>query len=86
MFELRLYDRRPSCLVRFRHGGYAAIAPVGQRSIIDIATAVTGTGDIAVSAERPESAKVLLFPGQTEPIGRKKNGRPKARAKARQKN
>lgn len=84
MFELSLYDRRPSCLVRFRHGGYAAIMPVGQRSIVDVATAMTGTGDIALSADMPESAKVLPFPGQSERPGRM-NGRAKVRTKGRKK-
>ncbi|NKB58218.1 MAG: hypothetical protein GKS00_17980 [Alphaproteobacteria bacterium] len=85
MFELRIYDRRPSCLARFRHGGYAAIAPVEQRSVMDVTTAMTGTGDIAVSADVQETAKVLLFPVQSDRPGRKQNGRPKVRAKGRKK-
>lgn len=85
MFELRLYNRRPSCLVRYRHGGYTAIFPLGQKSIVDIATAKTGTGDIAVAAETPETAKVLPFPGQTERPGRKKSARLKGRTNGRKK-
>lgn len=85
MFELRLYNRRPSCLIRYRHGGYAAIFPLSQRSAIDIATAKTGTGDIAVTAEAPETAKVLPFPAQTDRPGRKKNVRLKGRPSGRKK-
>lgn len=85
MFELRLYDRRPSCMVRYRHGGYAAIVPFGQRSIVDVATAKTGTGDIAITTEVPETATVLPFPGQSERPGRKKNTRLKGRPKGRKK-
>ena len=85
MSDLRLYDRRPSCLVRFRHGGYAAISPLGQGSIIDFEAARTGTGDIAIASETPESAKVLPFPGQSERPGRKKNGRPNGRSSGRNK-
>ena len=85
MFELRLYNRRPSCLVRYRHGGDAAIAPTGQRSVVDVATAKTGTGDITVPADAPDSGKVLQFPAQTERPGRKKNSRLKGRPKGRNK-
>ena len=85
MSDLRLYDRRPSCLVRFRHGGYSALSPLGQRSVIDFEAARTGTGDIAITSDAPESAKVLPFPGQSERPGRKKNGRAKGRSSGRNK-
>ena len=85
MFELRLYNRRPSCLIRYRHDGYTAIFPLGQKSVIDVATAKTGTGDIAVSADPPETGKVLPFPGQTDRPGRKQNVRSKGRSNGRKK-
>lgn len=83
MFELRIYNRRPSCIVRYRHGGLAAIVPVAHKIAVDIATARTGTGD-AVAA--PESATVLPFPAAAHRTGRKKGGprgaaRPKGRSK-----
>ena len=83
MFELRLYNRRPSCLIRYRHGGYAAIFPLSQKSAVDIAAAKTGTGDIAIAAEPPETGKVLPFPNQTD--RRKKNARLKGRPNSRKK-
>ena len=85
MFELRLYNRRPSCLIRYRHGGYAAIFPLGQKNGMDIATAKTGTGDVAIAAEGPETGKVLPFPGQADRPGRKKNARLKGRPNGRKK-
>jgi hypothetical protein len=85
MFELRLYNRRPSCVVRYRHGGYAAIVPMGQRSVVDVATAKTGTGDVAIATEPSETAKVLPFPGQSERPGRKKSTRLKGRPNGRKK-
>ena len=85
MFELRLYNRRPSCLIRYRHGGYAAIFPLGQKNVMDITATMTGTGDIAITADTPETGKVLPFPGQTERPGRKKNTRLKGRPNGRKK-
>ena len=85
LFELRLYNRRPCCLVRYRHGGYAAIFPMGQKSAVDVAASKTGTGDIAIATETPETGKVLPFPGQTERPGRKKNTRLKGRPNGRKK-
>jgi len=85
MFELRLYKRRPSCLVRYRHGGYAAIFPLSQKSLVDFSAAKTGTGDVAIAAEVPETGKVLPFPNQTDRPGRKKGARPKSRPNTRKK-
>jgi hypothetical protein len=85
MFELRLYNRRPSCLVRYRHGGYGAIFPVSQRNAVDVTTAKTGTGDVAIAAETPESANVLPFPGHNDRPGRKKSPRLKGRPNGRKK-
>tara|TARA_A100001037_G_scaffold123043_1_gene111911 strand:- start:989 stop:1249 length:261 start_codon:yes stop_codon:yes gene_type:complete len=85
MFELRLYNRRSSCLIRYRHGGYAAIFPLGQKNVMDITATMTGTGDIAITADTPETGKVLPFPGQTERPGRKKNTRLKGRPNGRKK-
>ncbi|MBI10431.1 MAG: hypothetical protein CMM55_13000 [Rhodospirillaceae bacterium] len=86
MFELRLYNRRPSCLIRYRHGGYAAISPLGQKIVMDVETAKTGTSDIVIAADAPETGKVLPFPGQSERPGRSKKvrlkGRPNNRNKA----
>ncbi len=85
MFELRLYNRRPSCLVRYRHGGFAAIVPLVQRNIVEVAGAKTGTGDVAVSNDPPDTTNVLPFPGQPERPGRKKNMRVKGRPNGRKK-
>ena len=85
MFELRLYKRRPSCLVRYRHGGYAAIFPASHKNLVDLSAAKTGTGDIAIAAEVLETGKVLPFPNQTDRPGRNKGVRPKSRLNARKK-
>ena len=85
MFELRLYNRRPSCLIRYRHGGYAAISPLGQKIVMDVATAKTGTSDIVIAADAPETGKVLPFPGQSERPGRSKKVRLKDRPNNRNK-
>lgn len=85
MFELRLYNRRPSCLIRYRHGGYAAIFPHGQKTLMGIATAKTGTSNLAIAAEALETGKVLLFPCQTDRPGRKQKSRPKGRPNGRKK-
>ena len=86
MSELRQYNRRPCCLIRYRHGGYAAISPLGQKIVMDVATAKTGTSDIVIAADAPETGKVLPFPGQSERPGRSKKvrlkGRPNNRNKA----
>jgi hypothetical protein len=84
MFELRIYDRRPSSIVRYRHGGLAAIAPVAHKIVVDIAPVRTGTGDAVIA---PESATVLPFPAAADRTSRKKNGsrgggRPKGRPKS----
>lgn len=85
MFELRLYNRRPSCLIRYRHGGYAAISPLSQRIAKDVTTAKTGTSDIALTSDTPEPGKVLPFPVLSERPGRNKiprlQGRPNNRNK-----
>jgi hypothetical protein len=83
MFELRIYDRRPSSIVRYRHGGLAAIAPAAHRMVVDIAPARTGTGDAVIA---PESATVLLFPAAADRTSRNKGGpRGGGRAKRRPK-
>ena len=84
MFELRIYDRRPSSIVRYRHGGLAAIVPVAHKIVIDIAPARTGTGDTVVAQE---SAEVLPFLAATDRTSRNKGasrggGRPKGRPKS----
>ena len=85
MFELRLYNRRPSCLIRYRHGGYAAISPLGQKIVMDVATAKTGTSDIVIAADAPEIGKILVFPGQSERPDRNKKARLKGRPNSRNK-
>lgn len=87
MFELRIYGRRSSCAVRYRHGGLAAIIPVDQKVILTFEPALTGTGDAVLPIERQESAKVLAFPAPVErqnrsPSGARTNGRPKGRPKS----
>lgn len=87
MFELRIYGRRSSCTVRYRHGGLAAIAPVDQKVIAAYESALTGTGDAVLKVDRPEGAKVLAFPAPVERLNRsgngggRANGRPKGRPK-----
>lgn len=85
MFELRLYNRRPSCLIRYRHGGYAAIFPLGQKASLDVAAAKTGTDSVTIAADSADTGKVLPFPGQNERPGRKKNSRLKNRPNGRKK-
>jgi hypothetical protein len=84
MFELRIYNRRPCGMVRYRHGGLAAIAPVAHQIVVDVAPARTGTGNAVITAE---SAKVLPFPATADRTNRKKSGprgagRPKGRPKS----
>jgi hypothetical protein len=86
MFELRVYGRRSSCAVRYRHGGLAAIVPVDQKIILSETPALTGTGDTVVAVDRPEGADVLAFPAPMERTNRlgngtRGNGRPKGRPK-----
>ena len=86
MFELRVYGRRSSCTVRYRHGGLAAIVPVDQKIGLSEAAALTGTGDKVIAVDRPEGADVLAFPAPVERTNRlgngtRSNGRPKGRTK-----
>ncbi len=68
MAELWIYQRRPSSLVRYRHGGAAAFEPV-VRSPLARAVAVA-------SAPVPhEEQKILKFPGPA-PVSR--SSRPQA--------
>ena len=85
MFELRIYGRRSSGTVRYRHGGMAAIVPVDQKIIFEVAPALTGTGDAVLPADRPEGAKVLAFPAPVDRLNRSGNGRAKGRPKGRTK-
>ena len=85
MSELRLYNRRPSCLMRYQHGGYAAIFPLGQKTVLGIFTAKIGTSNLAIAAEALETGNVLPFPCQTDRPGRKQKSRPKSRPSGRKK-
>jgi hypothetical protein len=85
MFELRIYGRRSSGMVRYRHGGLAAIVPVDQKVVEEIAPALTGTGDAVLRIDRPESAVVLAFPAPVDRLNRAKKGRPNGRSKGRPK-
>ncbi len=85
MFELRIYQRRPSCEVRFRHGGLASVVPLAEIHVVNEVAAKTGTGDVAVATEIREIAKVLPFPVKTERPARKKPSRPSGRSKGRNK-
>lgn len=71
MFELRIYNRRPSGIVRYRHGGLAAIMPIAHKIVVNLAAARTGTGDAVIA---PESAKVLPFPAASDRPSRNKSG------------
>jgi hypothetical protein len=72
MNEIRIYRRRPSCLVRYRHGGYSAVFPMLQRyHAVNILTAKTGTGSLVAPGMPPgESENVLAFPGHGETVKR----------------
>ena len=85
MSELRQYNRRPCCLIRYRHGGHAAISPHVQKIVMNVATAKTGTSDIVIAADAPEIGKVLVFPGQSERPDRNKKARLKGRPNSRNK-
>ncbi len=85
MFELRIYGRRSSCTVRYRHGGLAAVIPVDQKVVSVVAPALTGTGDMIQPADMSEGAKVLVFPAPVERLNRSGNGRVKGRPKGRTK-
>jgi len=73
-------------MVRYRHGGLAAIVPVDQKIVEEIAPALTGTGDAVLHIDRPESAVVLAFPAPVDRLNRAKKGRPNGRSKGRPKN
>ncbi|MGY8935905.1 MAG: hypothetical protein ACKVG6_07410 [Alphaproteobacteria bacterium] len=94
MNENHIYRRRPSCLVRYRHGGYSAVFPMTQRYHgVNILTEKIGAGSgsgsgIAPNTASGESENVLAFPGKgaaekrpqpTRTIGRPTGRSPKSR-------
>ena len=88
MSDLWAFGRRPSCMVRYRHGGYSAIYPRGNPLLSDesaVYAALSVKGEIAaeqVVEARVDSAKpdnILSFPGQHARKPRQSAGRGKSR-------
>ena len=71
MSDIWIYRRRPSSLVRYRHGGAAAFDPA-MRSPLAGATVYTGTG-AALAPAAQEDEKILHFPAP-RPAARPKRG------------
>ena len=71
MTNLWAHGRRPSCLIRYRHGGYNAIYPLGFGEVFDgvAATqrferaAAEGLLDTMITEAKPTPDNVLRFPG-----------------------
>lgn len=71
MSDLWAYGRRPSCLIRYRHGGYNAIYPLGYGEVFEgvAATqrferaAAEGLLDSMIVEAKPTPDNVLRFPG-----------------------
>lgn len=59
MSYLWVFRRRPCCMVRYQHGGAAAIYPRQEHASIDVATPrrVASAGDVAAFENN-----VLIFP------------------------
>jgi len=71
MSDLWAFGRRPSCMVRYRHGGYSAIYPRGNPILFDLEEAeaalqAEGGNTAETLVERPHEApkndNVLSFP------------------------
>ncbi|MDH3230778.1 MAG: hypothetical protein OEN55_13385 [Alphaproteobacteria bacterium] len=71
MSDIWIYRRRPSSLVRYRHGGAAAFDPAMRSPLAD-ATVYTGTDAAVVPAAREEE-KILHFP-TPKPAARPERG------------
>ncbi len=88
MSDLWAFGRRPSCMVRYRHGGYSAIYPRGNPLLSDEAgayVALTAKGEIAAEpllearVEGGKSDNILSFPGGHARKARQGSGRGKSR-------
>lgn len=81
MSDIWIYHRRPSSLVRYRHGGAAAFNPA-MRSPLAGPAAFGGTGGTVSPAGR-EDNKILHFPAPMPAARPKRSGKPaRRRAKA----
>lgn len=70
MSDLWTFGRRPSCIARYRHGGYAAIYPVQETDLVNSAAAgvaaVAGGGvRVEAAPEKPSESNVLAFPASS---------------------
>lgn len=81
MSDLWIYFRRPSSLIRYRHGGAAAFDPA-LRVPLAADAVLTGTGTVLQPLPREEE-KILQFPGPKP--GARKNRAGKTRGSARAK-
>jgi len=88
MSDLWAFGRRPSCMVRYRHGGYSAIYPRGNPLLSEESEsydALTAEGEIAAEQAleaRMEGGKpdnILSFPGGHARKSRQTSGRGKSR-------
>ncbi|MDP6389810.1 MAG: hypothetical protein QF654_07965 [Alphaproteobacteria bacterium] len=96
MSSLWVYWRRPSCIVRFRHGGESALYPsIKQPLVGTIETALAAPGGGAQTEPAapvptaPVEDNILHFPAATRrtqrgPHGRKGRGKPGAGPKRRE--
>ena len=91
MSSLWVYWRRPSCIVRFRHGGEAALYPVIKQPMVGtLETALAAPGGAAqTEPAAPIEDNILHFPAATRraqrgPHGRKGRGKPGSGPKRRE--
>lgn len=86
MLNLWIYRRRPSCIVRYRHGGQAAIFPpaLQQETVVIRGAAravVTAEGAARSQPVRHQESNILPFPVAPKRGGRSMKSRPNGRAK-----
>lgn len=66
MSDLWTFGRRPSCIARYRHGGYAAIYPVQETELINaeagVAAVAGGAVRVEAAGEKAAENNVLAFP------------------------
>lgn len=85
MSLLWAYGRRPSCTVRYRHGGYNAIYPLAHGEVFEAVEetqrlnrlVADGRGDhvYAEPVSKPAADNVLRFPGPARRKSRDSAGR-----------
>jgi hypothetical protein len=83
MHEVQIYRRRPSCLVRYRHGGFSSVFPMAHRyDAVNILAAKSSAR--ASTSDAGARENVLAFPErgdiakrpQTPRMTRRPNSRP----------